>query len=306
MTVELAPIEGPLAWSAKDMHHPQEWIHTVSSADKAELKSATAALQGRALESLRKADFPLPKLGLKLVRLRDDVLQGRGFAVLRGLDVTDAPLAEIALMFWGIGTWLGEAISQNQDGQLLGHVTDIGARADHPLQRGFQSADSLPFHTDTASDLIALLCLRGAKTGGLSSVASAATLYNEMLARHPYLLQHLLRPVHGTAEVRYQPASCRGMSYRSSAIIRAASSSLSCTASLCQHLSCTACLTLIRYSARLSKPSLVWLPNRPCMCLWIFNPETSSWSTTWLFYITVRLTPTTRHPPPRGICCVYG
>jgi hypothetical protein len=98
-------------------------------------------------------------------------------------------------MFWGIGTWLGEAISQNQDGQLLGHVTDIGARADHPLQRGFQSADSLPFHTDTASDLIALLCLRGAKTGGLSSVASAATLYNEMLARHPYLLQHLLRPV---------------------------------------------------------------------------------------------------------------
>ena len=193
--MELVPIEGPQAWGAKDMRDPQLWTHTLNSADMAELKSASSALQGRAIESLRKADFPLPTLGLKLDQVRDEVLHGRGFAVLRGLDVKDAPLADIARIFWGIGSWFGEAISQNRDGQLLGHVTDIGARADHPQQRGFQSADALPFHTDVASDLIALLCLRPAKTGGLSSVASAANLYNEMLTRHPALLAQLLRPV---------------------------------------------------------------------------------------------------------------
>ncbi|MFT5175310.1 MAG: hypothetical protein ACI8W7_003500 [Gammaproteobacteria bacterium] len=195
MTVELAPVDGPMVWGAKDMCDPKQWTHTLSPADSAELKSASAALQGRTIESLRKADFPLPALDLKLKQVRKEVLHGRGFAVLRGLDVKDAPLADIARIFWGIGSWFGEAISQNRDGQLLGHVTDIGARADHPQQRGFQSADALPFHTDVAGDLIALLCLRPAKTGGLSSVASAANLYNEMLRRHPTLLAQLLRPV---------------------------------------------------------------------------------------------------------------
>ena len=42
----------------------------------------------------------------------------------------------------------------------------------------------LPYHSDP-SDAVALLCLRQAKQGGLSSLVSVAAIYNELLEKYP-------------------------------------------------------------------------------------------------------------------------
>jgi len=79
---------------------------------------------------------------------------------------------------------------------LLGHVVDLGdkslANAGH---RGYQTSSTLPFHADY-SDIVGLLCLQRAKSGGESAIASSVTLYNEMLKRRPEYAAALSGPVY--------------------------------------------------------------------------------------------------------------
>ena len=57
--------------------------------------------------------------------------------------------------------------------------------------RVYETNTHLPYHTDP-SDVVGLLCLRKAKSGGISSLVSVASVYNEILENHPaYLGENL-------------------------------------------------------------------------------------------------------------------
>jgi TfdA family taurine catabolism dioxygenase TauD len=135
----------------------------------------------------------LPTLGPVLDRLRDEVLNGRGFVLIRGLPVEGRPIADSALAYWAIGTRFGSPRSQNAMGHLLGHVTDLGLATADPNVRTYQTTERQHFHTDSC-DVVALLCLKTARSGGLSSIVSSMSIYNEMANRRPDLLARLLQP----------------------------------------------------------------------------------------------------------------
>jgi hypothetical protein len=174
-----------------------EWTYRLSPGDVAEIEDAGAAVRRRGLElaAVTREDFPLPTLGPVLDRLRRDVVDGRGFVRLRGLPVEGRPIEESATLYWGLGTYFGTARSQNAKGHLLGHVYDLGQglSATNPLLRSYQTAERQRFHIDRA-DLVALLCLRRAKSGGASAIVSSMTLHNVMAERRPDLLERLYRP----------------------------------------------------------------------------------------------------------------
>ena len=142
-------------------------------------RSATAAVAGRDIAGIRRTDFPLLALGPVLDRLRDDVLNGRGFVLIRGLPVEGRPINESAAAYWGIGTYFGSARSQNAKGHVLGHVQDLGLSSQDPRVRIYQTTERQNFHTDSC-DIVALLCLKTAKAGGLSSLTSSMSIYNAM------------------------------------------------------------------------------------------------------------------------------
>src|SRR5579883_487063 len=131
-TMSRRPIAGPSAWFAADMRAREaEWTYRLSPSETAELEAALRSVQARGLDiaDIRRDDFPLPTLGPALERLRDEVLHGRGFVLLRGVPVEDRPIAESATIYWGIGAYFGSARSQNAKGHLLGHVYDLGGKA---------------------------------------------------------------------------------------------------------------------------------------------------------------------------------
>jgi len=131
------PIEGPSAWIGADMRGREaEWGYRLSPSEIAEVEMAVKAVQARGLDiaDMRREDFPLPMLGPVLDRLCAEVLDGRGFALLRGLPVEDRPIVESAIAYWGIGTYFGSARSQNAQGHLLGHVYDLGKGSARPTQ----------------------------------------------------------------------------------------------------------------------------------------------------------------------------
>jgi hypothetical protein len=60
--------------------------------------------------------------------------------------------------------------------------------------RIYQTRERQTFHTDSC-DVVGLLCLATAKSGGLSSLVSSTTIFNEMRRRRPDLARVLFAPI---------------------------------------------------------------------------------------------------------------
>jgi Taurine catabolism dioxygenase TauD, TfdA family len=191
-----ARIAGPAAWHGPEMTKRGEWLEALSPREIEEIDDATRALAARDIDlsKIRKEDFPLPTFAPRLARILRDVLEGRGFALLRGLRIGQYDIRQSAIAFLGLGSHMGSARSQNAKGHILGHVRDLGLSSDDPNVRIYQTHERQTYHTDS-SDVVALLCLKTAKSGGLSSLVSSVTIYNEMRKRAPDLVRLLFEPI---------------------------------------------------------------------------------------------------------------
>ena len=190
-------ITGPVAWTGRDMMStPERWTYRLTDADVVEIENAAAAFidSGQPLGMMTRDLFPLPKFAVWLENLRETLIRGIGFQLITGLPVENYSGDMRATIFCGIGSHLGKARSQNAAGHLLGHVRDIGADINDPNARIYQTTSRQSFHTDSC-DVVGLLCIREAMSGGDSMLASSVTAYNEILKRRPDLAPHLFLPV---------------------------------------------------------------------------------------------------------------
>jgi hypothetical protein len=187
----------PSAWYGPEQDAHRDWVETLSDAEVAEIE---CAIQGtheqlgnpeQELVLLRKEDFPLPALAPRLERILDEVLMGRGFVLIRRLPVERWSKVQRAIAFCGLGLHWGNLRSQNAEGHVLGHVKDLG---DPEALRLYKTNKRQGYHTDSC-DVVGLLCLNAAKEGGLSSLVSSMTLYNEIRRRRPDLLDCLFAPI---------------------------------------------------------------------------------------------------------------
>ena len=187
---DLMPVEGTRVWRGPDLAQRQnEWTYRLNADDISALDEAVSNIAALDMDVLdiRRDRFALPGLAEVLKHIEDELQNGLGFKVIRGVPVERYNIREAAIAYFGIGSHLGEAVSQNARGHALGHVCNLGFDPSLPTARGYQSANKLNFHTDP-TDLVGLMGLRIAKSGGLSSIVSAGTVYNEMLKQRPDLV----------------------------------------------------------------------------------------------------------------------
>ena len=194
---DTALMAGPTVWRGAQLLGHGEWIYQLSAAELAALGAAIAVMRasGRALE----------EIGVELVR--DPVLEatarnwlaqlnlGRGFVFARGLHQLQCSDDDTARAYWALGLHMGVAVPQSKDGELLGHVRDIGASPDDTRIRLYKTRKKQDFHVD-GSDIVGLLCLKGALRGGLSRIVSSMTIYNHIAASRPDLLPALFAPMY--------------------------------------------------------------------------------------------------------------
>jgi hypothetical protein len=191
----LVPATGASAWTAEQMHASRRWIYELDDSDRADIDAALAQARARGIAiPFGKADFPLGRFEARIAQLLEEVENGSGVMLLRGLDVDGYGLEGTRLVYWGLGAHMGRALAQTPYADLLVDVRDTGGdQYKDPTQRGFHTAKRLPFHNDQA-DIVGLLCFRRSKSGGLSCIASAAAVHNEILQTRPDLLQVLYQP----------------------------------------------------------------------------------------------------------------
>lgn len=130
-------LHGPAVWYGPEVAARSDGLEHFSAAEVAELEAAALALAAIGPEPAApgQASFPLPLLAPRLARVRAELLRGRGFVLLRGLPVQRWPQRVSELAFIGLGTHLCTALSQNAQGDLLGHVRDLGMRSSDPRVR---------------------------------------------------------------------------------------------------------------------------------------------------------------------------
>lgn len=192
------PVTDPAAWSAEELNADKSWIHPLTGDEVSELDSAVRAIEsaGTDILDITEKDYTLPVLGPRLSAIRDEIIEGRGLAVIRGVPVATYSRLQAGIAFWIIGQHIGEPVSQNAKGHLLGHVADLGGTSfANPNNRGYQTHETLPYHCDSC-DVVGLLCLHPAKSGGESLVTSSLNIYNEMHKRAPELAAALAEPIY--------------------------------------------------------------------------------------------------------------
>ena len=191
-------IGGPTSWMGPDLQDSDEWIVELDESHRRELLDALAGVEAAGLDFLEMTsdDFPLPTVGPLLRSMLDDLLEGRGFVLLRGVPIEGLDERRIEFLYWGMGLHVGICLPQGAEGtDLFAHVRDEGVDRNANYGGGLLNRHSgaLPFHTDT-SDIVGLLCIRPAMRGGTSTIVSAVAVHDEIVRRRPDLAALMYEP----------------------------------------------------------------------------------------------------------------
>ena len=194
-------LDGPFAWTGPHFEATNRWRFELTTAELDDLDRAveTAQAAGRTARDVRREDFPLPVLGVKLEAIAEELENGCGVARVFGLPVDRYDEATIELLWMGVGHYLGVLRSQDPHGQILKRIMDEGASRGERYGRiedngqpflssraRVASTGALRWHTDRA-DVVALLCVRPAMHGGVSRLASSVEVRNTIATRRPNL-----------------------------------------------------------------------------------------------------------------------
>ena len=193
----IAPVGGPAGWTAAQIERDGGWAVRLGPQEVADFERGLdrARSSGKGPLELAPADFPfgpsaLARLHAAVSQMRD----GRGFQMLRGLPVERWSVEDSRLLFWGIGLHLGVPRQQGRASQMMSDVRDAGGTYRSTQGRGYNTRSALDFHAD-GSDVVGLMCLRTAVSGGESLISSSVTAHDTMLAERPDLLARLYEPI---------------------------------------------------------------------------------------------------------------
>lgn len=189
-------LDTPAAWRGAEMiAHPERWLVELSPDQIDEIGRAAdrSMAAGIPMEEVSSAGFDLPTVGVMTQQWKDTLASGSGVVCVRGLPVREWGDDKAAYAYWGLGHHLGLPGAQNPANELLGHVKDYREADSAPMARMYRTAEAIAFHCDTA-DVVGLLCLRTARSGGQSRIASSVYVFNELLRRSPDLAAELFEP----------------------------------------------------------------------------------------------------------------
>jgi hypothetical protein len=164
----------------------EDVLHRTATADIAEIMPA---------------DCRHPALDADLERVFDEIQEGRGIVIVRGIPVANHSVEDVKRMFWTLGAHFGRGVSQSARGDVLGMVRDETPPGSEESARGYTSRRELSLHVDLAQ-IVGLMCVRQARTGGKSQYAAGLAIHNEIAATRPDLLPVLYRgfPYHRRGE----------------------------------------------------------------------------------------------------------
>ncbi|MAN79844.1 MAG: hypothetical protein CMM77_06155 [Rhodospirillaceae bacterium] len=193
----LTPVTEKSAWTAAELAGDANWTRRLNAEEIAALEQVTADLagRGRGAQQFGREDIDSPVLTALADWAVEELENGRGCVLLKGLEIERYDRPRIEAMYWALTVLMGQPMHQNPDGDLIGEVTDKGLDYNDPLIRGYKTRQKLYFHCD-GLDMVSLFCLQPSMSGGESQIASSMAVYNEILMTRPEYLPVLYEGFH--------------------------------------------------------------------------------------------------------------
>ncbi len=189
----------PAAWCAADVADQTQWVHPLSSQEQAaivqlgNLLVAHGTGDAQVWSWVQANPSSLTLLAPRMVQVRQALQHGLGFVLMRGFPVHSMSAQAARLAYMALGLLLGQPMPQNKQGELLHDVRDVGADPHDPNVRLSRTNAEQDFHTD-AADIIGLLCLQKARSGGESRIVSSVSVYQALVVQRPDLATLLFEP----------------------------------------------------------------------------------------------------------------
>jgi len=185
------PIQSPGAWKGPNVEWTKDGLHVLNAAELREVDDALKHLLTLGdidFPDITPKTFPLDTVGKLMASLSVRLRDGVGFLMLRGLPRGQYSDDDMARIYFGLGSYIGTTMTQSYLGDRLGHVVNVSDL--EPKSRGYRKGGGQLMHTDSC-DIIGLMCLRTAISGGESRISSALTVHNYLLKHHPESLEIL-------------------------------------------------------------------------------------------------------------------
>ena len=195
-TILTTHIQAKSAWLGQDLAKQQDWIYQLNQHELNVLDQALLLVEQQHLNApyFSKADVPIAdgEFLARIAAISEELENGYGFIVIRGLNAEHYREDQLANLYYILSLYLGDPVTQNARGDLIGYVENIGD-LNNKMTRVYETNAYLPYHADL-SDVVGLLSLRKAKHGGLSSLVSSASVYNYILTHYPHYLAYYYHP----------------------------------------------------------------------------------------------------------------
>jgi hypothetical protein len=192
----LSHFEKPRAWLPQELGQDFSWIHHLSREATLEIEEALqhAKATEKSWLQMTANDFPLKRHAKEAIDRAFAVTQtAYGMCLLKGFPVDRWSAEDARLANWGIGLNVGVARTQNRASQVMNDVRDEGGNYKVKNGRGYNTNAGLDFHVDSC-DVVALMCLQTAKSGGTSKVTSSMAVVEEIKRLQPHLIPVMQQP----------------------------------------------------------------------------------------------------------------
>jgi hypothetical protein len=218
MTRSVAPqtidhlVEGTKAWVRADIRR-DDWFLPLTPECLAELHAIVVELRAQPCpaEQIDPARFAMPACRKFMRGVRAVLDEGVRFAVVDRLPMDEISDEEAKALYWILSSLLARPVQQKLTGTMIYDVHDTGKKATpgsgvRPDQTNMEQF----FHNDNAynttqPEIVALLCARPAKSGGVSHVMSFYSLHNALLRKHKDAIPRLYQPFWFDRQKEYLP-----------------------------------------------------------------------------------------------------
>ena len=208
-------IDSPATWRAETLLD-NDGLVKLDANCQAEIDRAAAELAVNPLpvEVLKVSDVEMPSCQATMARVRVQLEDGIGFAVVDRLPVERFDRDISRKLYWLLMSMTGRPVAQAWTGTMVYDVLDTGKKS--TAGSGIRSSKTnggQSYHCDNTfnlpPDFVGLLCLQTAKKGGTSGLISLETVYNLLLEEFPEYLPRLYQPFYYDRQGEHAPDDLR-------------------------------------------------------------------------------------------------
>jgi len=195
------PVGGKKAWLRDDIR-TEDWLLRLPGECLAELRAVLPMLppEPTPVEQIDAGRFALPACRALMGRVKAVLDDGVRFAIVDRLPLDELSEYQANALYWILSCFIARPVQQKLTGAMTYKVHDTGRKATPGSGvRPDQTNMDQYFHNDnsynvTPPEYVALLCVRPAKSGGVSHVISFYTVNNALLRAHKSVIPRLYQP----------------------------------------------------------------------------------------------------------------